>query len=146
MAAAIVNSALVDCLIIGGGPAGLSTALTLGRLHRSCIIFDDGVYRNQKAHRAHGVLTRDHVPPSEIRKLGREDIKRYDNTKFVEARVEHVKRPDVTGGTFTITDDKGNKYKGRTVVLATGAADQLPDIPGYAENWGSSIYQVSRVP
>lgn len=143
MAAKIANSALVDCLIIGGGPAGLSTALTLGRLHRSCIVFDDQVYRNQKAHRAHGVLTRDHVAPSEIRQLGKEDLKRYGNTRFVEKRVEHIRKPDATGDMFTAVDTDGNEYGGRTVVLATGAADQLPNVPGYEENWGSSIYQVS---
>ena len=146
---------LVDCLIVGGGPAGLSAALTLGRLHRSCIIFDDSVYRNERAHRAHGILTRDHVAPSEIRRLGREDLARYGNTRFVSDRIEHIRKPAGGGEEgdgagvgkekfFTAVDKKGKEYRGRSVVLATGAKDKFPDLPGYAENWGASIYQVSR--
>lgn len=112
---------IYDALIIGGGPAGLSTALGLGRVHRTCVVFSDNKFRNQGAHAAHAILTRDHTPPQEIRAIGRDQLERYGNTTFVDTRIENV-RKDTSHDIemFVAEDGKGQSWIGKTVVLATG--------------------------
>ncbi|ETN42863.1 uncharacterized protein HMPREF1541_02021 [Cyphellophora europaea CBS 101466] len=133
---------IYDALIVGGGPAGLSTALALGRVHRTCIVFSDSEFRNQGAHAAHAILTRDHTPPAEIRRLGRKDIERYGHADFAECSITRVTRKEAgPHSRFLVHNDQGQQWQGRTLVLATGARDQFPDLDGYAENWPASIYQ-----
>jgi gliotoxin/aspirochlorine biosynthesis thioredoxin reductase len=133
---------IYDALIIGGGPAGLSVALGLGRVHRTCLVFNDDKFRNQGAYHSHNVLTRDHVPPAEIRALGRKDLERYGNTTFAETRVTKISRQQVGSQQhFLASNAEGQQWQGRSVVLAAGVRDQFPDLEGYAENWPNSIYQ-----
>ncbi len=126
-----------DTVIVGGSNAGLSAALMLGRGRRRVLVCDTGVPTNAPAHEAHGFFTRDGTPPSELVRIGREQLRPYD----VELR--HVA---VTGATsddagFVVTLADGTTVQTRTVLLATGVAQVFPAIEGIAERWGESVNQ-----
>ena len=125
-----------DVLIIGGGPAGLSAALQLGRSLRSVLICDNGEPRNGPAAEAHGYLTRDGIPPEEFHRLGREEVSEY-GAEFRDTQVTDVSRDD---GGFISSLDSGETVTSRKVVLATGVKDQLPDTDGFEELWGSGVH------
>ncbi|ELZ03420.1 NAD(P)/FAD-dependent oxidoreductase [Natrialba asiatica] len=125
-----------DVLIIGGGPAGLSAALQLGRSLRSVLVCDNGEPRNGPATEAHGYLTRDGIPPEELRGLGREEVMKYGG-ELRDIKVTDVSR-DTNG--FISTLDSGETVTSRKVVLATGVRDDLPDTDGFEEFWGSGVH------
>ncbi|SDJ62504.1 NAD(P)/FAD-dependent oxidoreductase [Natronorubrum texcoconense] len=125
-----------DVLIIGGGPAGLSAALQLGRSLRSVLVCDNGEPRNGPAAEAHGYLSRDGISPEELRQLGREEVLKYGG-EFRDTKVTDVSR-DNNG--FTSTLDSGETVTSRKIVLATGVRDNLPDTDGFEEFWGSGVY------
>lgn len=125
-----------DVLIVGGGPAGLSAALQLGRSLRSVLVCDTGEPRNGPAAESHGYLTRDGIPPADLRALGREDGRKYGG-ECRDAKVTDVRRND---DGFTSTLDSGETVASRKVVLATGVRDQLPAIDGFEEFWGNGVY------
>jgi thioredoxin reductase len=137
---------LYDSLIIGSGPAGLSTALGLGRVHRTCVIFSNSCFRNAGVHAAHSILGHDGKSPEQIRQEGRKEIEAYGHAEFVDANIEKVRKERRQQGeflydSFVVEDTQGRTWSGRTLVLATGVKDMFPHLPGYAENWPSSIYQ-----
>jgi thioredoxin reductase len=128
-----------DTLILGGGPAGLSTALGLARQLYSVVVFDSQQYRNAPAQRMHNVLTWDHKSPEEFRARARANIlERYDTVTIREVKIDSlVKTKD---GNFEATDCNGGKTFGKTVVLAVGVADRMMfDISGFEELWGRSM-------
>ena len=130
--------AIYDVLIIGAGPAGLSTALGLARQTYSALVFDSKQYRNAAADRMHNVLSWDHKPPAEFRAAARENIlSRYRSIHFKEATiVSAAKRND---GLFEVTDAEQNTYQGKKLALATGVTDVFPDIRGFGELWGKMM-------
>ena len=134
------SSFLFDAIIVGAGPAGLSAALALCRQKRPAVVFSDSKFRNDKAHRAHTVLSRDHQPAADIRRIGRQQIEAYGTTHFVERAVRKAKKEDALN-LFEIEDEAGEIWRGKKIVLAMGVKDVFPDIDGYAECWGESIYQ-----
>lgn len=127
--------AIYDVLIIGAGPAGLSTALGLARQTYSALVFDSKQYRNRAAERMHNVLTWDHKPPSEFRAAAKENIlSRYKSIHFKDATiVSAAKKAD---GVFEVIDKEHNKYHGKKIALATGVTDVFPDIHGFGDLWG----------
>jgi thioredoxin reductase len=128
-----------DVLIIGAGPAGLSTALGLARQTYSAIVFNSNQYRNAFAERMHNVVTWDHKPPSEFRAAARENIEsRYNTIQFKTATIVSAAKKD--DGTFEVIDEQENKYQGRKIALATGVTDVVPDIKGFRELWGKMMY------
>jgi len=140
------SSKLYDALILGAGPAGLSTALSLCRVKHTSAIFSTASFRNDPAYRAHTVLSRDDQPAADIRRLGRLDIEKYGDAHFVErgaasARQATVSSSDGNVSGFEVADDSGEVWRGRKLVLAIGSKDIYPEIPGYEQCWGNTIYQ-----
>lgn len=135
-----MSKALYDCLIVGGGPAGLATATGLARLQHSSLVLDSGVYRNAKAKHMHNVLGWDHADPAEYRAKARQDLlSRYAGVvTFQTATIDHVRKLD--SGRFEAVDESGNVYTGKKLCLAAGVRDVMPDIPGYTDCWTKGMY------
>jgi thioredoxin reductase len=128
----------VDVVIVGGGPAGLSAALVLGRARKRVLLCDAGTPRNAAAESIHGFVTRDGTPPGEFRRIGREQLRPYGGIEVRDARVSAVQR---LGSGFRVVLGEGSAVDTRRVLLATGMVDTLPELPGYRELWGKSIFQ-----
>lgn len=126
-----------DVVIVGGGPAGLSAALNLGRARRRVLLCDDGPRRNAAAVHIHGFVTRDGTPPAEFRRIGRQELEPYTS---VEARDVHVEAIRGERGAFEVHLEGGNVVTARRVLLCTGMVDELPDIDGFRALWGKSIF------
>ena len=125
-----------DAIILGGGAAGLATALMLARALRRTLVIDAGSPRNRFASHMHGVLGHDGVPPQDLLARGRAEVARYG----VEVRPGRAARVDLADGGVVVTlDDAGAPLTARVLVLATGMTDVLPDAPGLAERWGSGV-------
>ncbi|MEO8070911.1 MAG: NAD(P)/FAD-dependent oxidoreductase [Acidobacteriota bacterium] len=127
-----------DVIVVGAGPAGLSAALILGRACRRVLVFDDGRPRNDATEALHGFLTRDGIPPSEFRRLAREEVARYDGVRLESATVETASRLDA--GAFMVGLRDGRAFTARKLLLATGVRDNLPHVPGLDELYGHSVF------
>lgn len=125
-----------DAIVIGGGAAGLSGALMLGRSRRSVLVIDSGKPRNAPAAGVHGFLTRDGLPPAELVASGRSEARAY-GAEVLDAEVSSVSG-DVESG-FSVTLTTGESFTGRRLLVTTGLIDELPDIPGLAERWGKDL-------
>jgi thioredoxin reductase len=127
----------VDVAIVGGGPAGLSAALMLGRCRRTVVVFDAGQQRNRLAHSIHGFLTRDGTSPAELLRAARAELAGYPTVDLRDALVV-----DVTGarGAFQVWTADGIEVEARRVLLATGVTDVLPGIAGLPELFGRSVH------
>jgi len=125
-----------DVIIIGGSFAGLAAALQLGRARRRVTVLDTNRQRNRFAGHSHGVLGHDHKPPQDILAEARQQLARYPTIKLVNARAESVSG---TIDDFCVVTDDNETLRARRLILSYGVADQMPDIPGFAESWGSSI-------
>jgi len=129
------NADPYDVVIVGGGASGLSAGLTLARARRRLLVVDAGEPRNGPAAHVHGLLSRDGAEPAEILTAGRVEVEQYGG-RLVPARAVGLERTD---GSFTVRLDDGHEVISRTVVVATGLTDQLPDVPGVAELWGTDV-------
>ncbi|KZB87539.1 NAD(P)/FAD-dependent oxidoreductase [Amycolatopsis regifaucium] len=121
-----------DVVIIGGGVAGLSAALVLGRARREVVVIDAGTPRNTPAAHAHGFLTRDGIPPKELLAIGRDEVRGY-GVEIVEDVVHRLRRDKA------VELASGRVVSGRRIVVTTGLADELPDVPGVAERFGTDV-------
>jgi thioredoxin reductase len=126
-----------DAVIVGAGPAGLSAALILGRCRRRVLVCDAGRPRNAVSRALHGFLTRDGIDPAELRRVGRDELRRYPT---VEVRdIEVVDGKCETHG-FAVTLSDGTTLSSRTLLLATGVVDLLPQIEGFQAFYGRSVF------
>ena len=123
-----------DVVVIGGGAAGLSGAVALARSRRSVLVVDGGEPRNSPAGHVHNFLTRDGTPPAELYAQGRAEVARYGG---------HVQAGKVTSlgrdGELFRAEVDGRVVTARRLLVATGLHDELPDVPGLAERWGTDV-------
>ena len=125
-----------DCIVVGGGAAGLSAALVLGRARRRTLVIDAGRQSNRPAEGVGGLLGHDGRPPAELYALGAEQIAAYPS---VEIRPGEVRSGARDGGGFTLELSDGTTERGRRVLLATGMDYRYPEVPGIAERWGRAV-------
>ncbi|MEU1127265.1 NAD(P)/FAD-dependent oxidoreductase [Streptomyces sp. NPDC005899] len=125
-----------DVVIVGGGPAGLSGALTLSRARRSVLVLDAGAPRNAPASHAHNYLGREGVPPLELLADGRAEAAGY-GAEIVEGTA--VAAEKLPGGGFRVVREDGGAVEARRLLVTTGLVDELPDLPGLAERWGRDV-------
>lgn len=126
-----------DIVIIGGGPAGLSAALALGRARKSVLLVDGGPRRNAAAVHLHNFVTRDGITPDEFRRIAHEQLAAYPN---IGARVDRIASISGTRGAFTLRTANA-VIEARRIVLCTGMIDEPLPIEGFAELWGHAIFQ-----
>lgn len=132
-----ISDQAADVIIIGGGPAGMSAALVLGRARRSVIVVDEALPRNRVTRESHGFLTRDGVSPSELRRIAREQIAAYPSVRFIQAVATKVSGND---GDFRVATSEGTVYQARKLLFAAGMKDQPMELKGLAEVYGKSAY------
>ncbi len=130
------NLEMFDAVVVGGGSAGLSAALTLGRATRRVLVASCGSPRNVPAHAAHNVFTRDGTPPAELVRIGREQLQPYD-VVIHDGCAEDVRSES---SHYVVKLSEGRDVRARGIVLACGIRDVLPGIPGFQELWGSGVF------
>jgi thioredoxin reductase len=126
-----------DTIIVGGGPAGLSAALTLGRCRRRVLVCDAGQTRNRASDHLHAYLTRDGIAPREFLRIGREQLAPYDSVQLRPCEVVDARRDD---DAFEIVLADGTRERSRTLLLATGVVDHVPPIEGIEPLYGKSVH------
>jgi thioredoxin reductase len=129
-----------ECIVVGGGAAGLSATLVLGRARRRTLIVDAGEQSNLAAEGIGGLLGFDQRPPAELYETGRRELEKYPSVEFRRATVvEGAALEDEDG--FALVLDDGDRVTARRVLLATGMEYCPPDLPGLKPLWGSSVFQ-----
>ncbi len=126
-----------DLIVIGGSYAGMSAAMQLARAHRSVLVVDGGQRRNRTAATAHGFLTQEGADPAQIALTARDQLCAYPTVTWLEADVESASG---SNDAFSVTLADGRRLEGRRLLLATGVFDELPEIAGLAERWGTSVF------
>jgi thioredoxin reductase len=124
-----------DVIVIGGGVAGLSAALMLGRARRRVLVIDAGSPRNRFAAHMHGVLGNEGTDPAALLERGRSEASEYG----VQFHAASVARVDETAEGMRVAVAGSGIYAARAVIVATGVSDDLPAIPGLAERWGRTV-------
>ncbi len=124
----------VDVVVVGGGPAGLSAASWIGRYRRSVVVLDSGQYRSGMVQRSHGYLGRDPQKPIDLIERGREEVLAYPTASIRCAHVDKIERRH--DGLFAVGED----LVAHRVVLALGVHDVAPDVGGFDEHYGASVF------
>lgn len=123
-----------DVVIVGGGAAGLSAALVLGRARRRVVVVDAGAPRNAPAAHMQGFLSRDGMPPAELLAIGRREVAGY-GVDIVEGAVTGIE----PGFSVHVDDGNTTAVTARRILVTTGARDDLPDIEGVRDRWGRDL-------
>jgi thioredoxin reductase len=126
------HNEMYDVVIVGGGAAGLSAALVLGRARRRVAVIDGGAPRNAPAAHMQGFLSRDGMPPAELLAAGRAEVTGY-GVEIISDQVQTI------GPGFSVRLAGGQVLTARRILVATGVGDELPDIPGVRERWGKDL-------
>src|SRR5207245_1194678 len=130
------SEAMFDVIVVGGGPAGLSAALMLGRCRRRVLVCDLGQPRNRRSRALHGYLTRDGIIPSAFNALGRSELAAY-GVEFREVGVVGARPVDRH---YRVSLGDGAEEETRYLLIATGVVDDHPAITGFDECYGRSIF------
>jgi thioredoxin reductase len=128
--------AIYDVIVVGGGPAGVSAALMLGRCRRRVLLCDRGEPRNERSAALHGYLTRDGISPAAFRTLARRELAPY-GIEFLGIAVKDARRH---GRGFDVALADGRRERSRFLLLATGVRDELPSVAGITECYGRSVF------
>lgn len=127
-----------DVVVVGGGAAGLSAALVLGRARRRTLVIDAGEPSNRVAHGIGGLLGSDGRPPDELYEIGRKELAAYPS---VEVRDGTVVRGERRGDLdYVLELDEGTRIETPRVLLATGMDYRPIEVPGVWERWGRSVF------
>jgi thioredoxin reductase len=127
---------MIDVVVVGGGVAGLSAALVLGRSRRRTLVVDGGMPRNAPSPAAHSMFTRDGTKPAELLRIAREQLAPYDTVELRQGRVTAVSREE---DHFALRLADGAQVEARRVLLAVGVRDVLPEIDGLSALWGRGV-------
>lgn len=125
-----------DVIVVGGGPAGLSAALVLGRCCRKVLVCDAGEHRNRTSPSVHGFFSRDGISPAELLEIGRDQLK-PDDVDFHHGRIVDARQLDKG---FRVRADSRKTFTASKLILATGVKDDLPHIDGLSDLWGTGVY------
>lgn len=128
---------IYDCIIVGGGPAGLNAAIILGRCRRKVLIFDTEQYRNRYSHGIHNYLTRDDILPHDFLQLCQRELEKYSVQRMRKKVINARKNEE---DIFSVRDENGTIYYSKKLLIATGLVDILPGIEGFKEFYGKSIF------
>jgi thioredoxin reductase len=126
-----------EVIIVGGGPAGLSAALTLGRCRRRVLVCDGGRTRNRFAAHMHAFLSRDGIAPAEFLRISREQLGRYESVVLVQGEATEILGTD---SRFQVVLADGSRHFARKLLLATGVVDHIPPLPGIDRFYGVSVH------
>ena len=129
------STPIYDVVIVGGGTAGLSGALMLGRARRSVLVVDSQQPRNAPAAHVHGFLSRDGIAPGELLDAGRREVRDYGGEIIPGRALSAAIVPDG----FVVVLEDGRTLHGRRLLVATGLTDELPNIPGIRQRWGRDV-------
>jgi thioredoxin reductase len=127
---------MIDAVIAGAGPGGLSAALCLGRAARQVLVLDGGPWRNVSSGELHNILSRDGIAPAGLRAAALAQLRRYPSVKVQPVSAESAEGEP---GRFRVALSGGRVTEARRLLLATGVEDILPGIPGLPERWGQSV-------
>lgn len=128
---------MFDAIIVGGGPAGLSAALILGRCLRNVLVCDSGRPRNAWSHGIHGYLSRDGIDPAEFLSHCHEELEKYETVQILKTEVTQAQK---TQDGFSIRTLEGEEFHSKKLLLATGVVDAIPEFPGILELYGKSVF------
>jgi thioredoxin reductase len=132
----VVSTDLYDVIIVGGGPAGLSAALVLGRCRRKVLVCDAGNPRNAASTAMHGFLSQDGIDPAEFLALARKEVAGYG----VEIRDETVMGAGGCEHGFRVVLLNNQQLRARKLLIATGVVDRVPPIDGIDQFYGKSVH------
>ena len=127
-----------DCVIVGGGAAGLSAALVLGRARRRTLVLDRGGQSNLPAPHVGGLLAQEETTPAELYERAHEQLRGYETVEIRDAEALDA-RAEGDGFVVELGDD-GGEVRARTLILATGMDYEVPDVPDFREHWGNAVF------
>jgi thioredoxin reductase len=127
---------IYDVVVVGGGAAGLSAALVLGRARRRVAVIDAGAPRNAPAAHMQGFLSRDGLPPGELLAFGRQEVEGY-GVAIMPGSAREIVNEGPSG--FRVVLQDGRSVSARRLLVATGLRDEIPDIPGLRERWARDV-------
>lgn len=128
---------MIDCTVVGGGPAGLNATLVLGRARRNIVLVDSDEARNKVTDASHGFITRDGVKPAEFRALAHQEFIHYPTIQTLRDKVVEIAK-EKDG--FLVKTEMKKQWKTRKVLLATGVKEKFPNIPNLRNFYGKSIF------
>lgn len=133
-----VKMTVLDCIIIGGGPSGLSAGLTLGRARRNIALMDDGTNRNRVTQASHGFITRDGIKPQAFKDIALKELVSYPSVSYLNATVTEIIK-DIGNERFTVKTSTSQEFVSEKIILATGV-QEIFTIPSIRKFYGKSLF------